>query len=74
MPNLSKNPKCQHYTFESSIEKLWTPWFPASAPPKSVTAVSPDDAQDQPLKFSFEGGILKVIVPQLESYTALIVE
>jgi hypothetical protein len=66
-----------NYSQGFQTQKNLTVSFPlaaASAPPKSVTALSPDNSQEIQLKFSFDQGRLKVQVPELESYTALVAD
>lgn len=63
-----------NYSQEFQAQKNLAVSFPLAQAPKKVTAVSPDAAEDVPLQFSFDQGQVKVIVPQLVSYMALVTE
>lgn len=46
--------------------------FPAAQQPAAVTLVSPDLSQDTPVAFTYSGGQVRVIIPQLLCYVAVV--
>jgi len=48
--------------------------FPASRMPTAVTLVSPDLSADTPIPFTFTDGLVRVTVPKLVSYAAVVTQ
>jgi hypothetical protein len=48
--------------------------FPVPQQPATVTLISPDSAQDTPAAFTYSAGQVRVTVPQLLSYVAVVAE